>query len=359
MKKYSRILAASMAAALILSGCNLPSKGSKIQGEVSESVENEVSSAAEEIASVDESVSEVSTEEKTPSKSVEEIDPFEKLEITYTGTSPYVSVSLDTSKCPDEVMKYVEFKTEEGFLRNGEEYEITAEFSDYDLEENNIKFTDSSKTYTVDGQPELLTSIEGVNMEELNQELADKLASVTAANKGDSSFAEVFLGYSKFEAIESQQVKARYIISLKKSFEDKYSTENYGYMCYNRYIEIHEYVVKLKDADPKKVYVLVYADNLTDNSGTLEWNSQLGSKAEADYDTLVNDFVTSQREYYNVSEIKDEDVNSESEAKKITENEKENTSKADSSDSDASASDSEKDDDKAKGSDSSSDSTSK
>ena len=57
-----------------------------------------------------------------------------------------------------------------------------------------------------------------------------------------------------------------------------------------------------------KVYVLVYVNNIQKNAdGTISWDIELQSTSSDNYDNLIKDYVTSEKEYYNVSEIKDKD----------------------------------------------------
>ena len=57
--------------------------------------------------------------------------------------------------------------------------------------------------------------------------------------------------------------------------------------------------------EKEKVYVVIYANNLAnDGKGVLSWDLELDSKGYEEYNSAVNDYVTSKKEYYNVSEIK-------------------------------------------------------
>ncbi len=49
----------------------------------------------------------------------------------------------------------------------------------------------------------------------------------------------------------------------------------------------------------------LYAKNLAnDGKGVLSWDLELDSKGYEEYNSAVIDYVTSKKEYYNVSEIK-------------------------------------------------------
>lgn len=236
-------------------------------------------------------------------KEPEEIDPFENLEITYTGASPYITASIDSTKCKSLVNNYISFSVDDTYLRNGDTFTVTASYSEYDAEEYGFIVTSEAKTYTVENQPEYVTSLDGLDLTELQAELDDKLTVTTTANEGDYRFADVYMGY--FQSIAEKKYRTSYLVSLKTSFEDKFDGYNYNY---NRYIQIYEYTVNEANVGQKKVYVAIYVNNICKNSdGTISWDIELGSLGDENYDTIVNKFATSEKEFYNVSEVKAEE----------------------------------------------------
>ncbi|MCD8026941.1 MAG: hypothetical protein LUF33_08510, partial [Clostridiales bacterium] len=216
------------------------------------------------------------------------IDPFENLKINYTGASPFLNVMLDSTSCGDVVNDYVEFIIDDdGYYSNGDIFTVTASYNTAAAREDNITFSSSSKTYTVSNQAEFIKSIDGLNTDDLQSELDDKLSSSTAANEGDERFMDVRIG--SFKSVASKQLKSSYIISLKTNYEDEY-----GNTEYNRYMQIYKYVINknegYEDDGTNEVYVVVYADDVRELSdGTLEWNRELGSAGYDNYDSLVND----------------------------------------------------------------------
>lgn len=233
---------------------------------------------------------------------LKKIDPFEKLKLTYTGAAPYISVSTDSTLCDETVNKYINFKVDkENNLRNGDTFTVTATYNEYELQQNGFELISDSKTYTVQNQPEFIKTVEGLDLTAMQSEIDDKLAVVTAANEGDSKFVGVWLttGNDSFVSIASKKLKSTYLISLKSSFEDKYDR-----LPYNCYMQIYEYCVNRAETEPKIVYVMVYVNNVRKLSdGTLSWDNELGSYGYENYDSMINDHVTSQREFYNVTEV--------------------------------------------------------
>lgn len=243
-----------------------------------------------------------------------EIDPFEKLAITYTGASPYIMVAVDSTKCDSMVNQYIIFNVEDKYLSNGDTFTVTAVYNEYDAEENGFIVKNDIKTYTVEKQPEYVTSMDGLELKDLQSEIDDKLSVVTSAKDGDSKFANVYLD-GGFDSITSKKLKSKYLISLKTSFEDKFNNGWNSYN-YNRYLQIYEYDIKSSSTSwggevtehQNKVYVLVYVNNIQKNAdGTISWDIELKSTSSDNYDNLIKDYVTSEKEYYNVSEIKDKE----------------------------------------------------
>lgn len=240
----------------------------------------------------------------TPSKLLKSLDVFDGLEIVYTGVSPYLSVSTDSTKCSDIVNRYITFDYEKDYVRNGDVVTITAVYNAYDLEEEGYTVTTKTKECKVSGQPEFVTSLDGLDTTALLSEMDDKLASATAANEGDMLFAGVGIqtgyGIGTYQGIQSKTLKSVYLRTLKTNFEG-----NYPKSPYNCYMRIYEYDIIRKDGkDNTKVYVMVYANNIRQNAdGSLSWDLELQTEGYDNYDSMVNDFVTSYRDTYNVTEI--------------------------------------------------------
>lgn len=277
-----------------------------------DSIKNWASSASSELSNnYNYSSGNTASEESSKaSTNLKNIDPFKNLKITYTGSSPYIKASTDSTQCDSTVNKYFEFKTEDKYLRNGDEFTVTAVYNANSLENDGFSIDSDTKTYVVEAQPEYITSVDGLDLSALQSELNDKRVAVTATNKGDSTFAGIsipspsrFSGY--FDSISSEKLKSTYLLSMKKNFEEKFNKDNF----YNRYIQIYEYVLNTHNGkngnEKEKVYVVIYANNLAnDGKGILSWDLELHSEGYEEYNSAVNDYVTSKKEYYNVSEIK-------------------------------------------------------
>lgn len=268
---------------------------------------NVVANYDPEIANSQGKIIESETKEYTVSGLIEgrEIDPFENLSITYTGASPYLTVSIDSSKCDSTINEFVSFTTDTEYVRNGDKFIVNAVYDEYIAQENGFILNSTSKSYTVENQPEYITSLDGLDLKDLQSEINDKLAVVTAANEGDVYFAKD-IHVREFKSIAEKKLNKTYLISLKPNFEDKYINDD---KVYNRYVQIYEYTINRNDyggASQVKAYIAIFVDNIRKSEdGTLIWDFELWNKSNEKLDSLINDYVISEKEYYNVSEIKE------------------------------------------------------
>lgn len=86
----------------------------------------------------------------------EEIDPFENLEVTFTGVAPQGVVNINPNKCSSFVQNYVSFSIEgyeNNIFSNGDEITLLAEFNMYYAEdpEAPVVLSVLEKQYTVSG----------------------------------------------------------------------------------------------------------------------------------------------------------------------------------------------------------------
>ncbi|WP_106763191.1 hypothetical protein [Pseudoruminococcus massiliensis] len=251
--------------------------------------------------------SETKSEISELSKSSEKVlDPFEKLKITYTGTSPYIVVSTDNSSCDSIIKENFNYQIEDKKYKNGDSFEVTAVYDSYSIETLGYSVLNNKKSYTIKDCPEFITNIDGLDLSEMQSEINDKLTVVTAAKEGDNFFAGFPLdwisGY-KFNSYENKGLKSAYLISLKSDFEDKYSND-----AYNKLMLVYDYNVTSKkyedDVRKEKRYVMIIVNNISlDCNATINWDVNIDYKSSDNYDSLIIDEVTSQKEYYNVTEL--------------------------------------------------------
>ncbi len=123
---------------------------------------------------------------------IQEIDPFEELNVTFSGTYPDSEMQYSGGS------PYVSFTPSvENGIKNGDTVTITAELkSSY---ENKYKLTETQKEYTVDGLCSYAMLIEEIPQDMINkmrQQANDGIVADTAKwEEGNSLISSDFLGY--------------------------------------------------------------------------------------------------------------------------------------------------------------------
>lgn len=99
-----------------------------------------------------------------------EYDPFEDMEVSYSGEAPYARVSIDTSNIKYDFLSWA-FTFDKKFVRNGDVVTVTFEMTD-DLKErclnNGVTLTCTEKEYTVSGLVSYVEQISDIPEETMN-----------------------------------------------------------------------------------------------------------------------------------------------------------------------------------------------
>ncbi len=252
-----------------------------------------------------ETTKETTTEEDNKIK----IDPFEDLKVTFMGASPFLRINIDNSKCSDIVQYKVSYDYDDKNYRIGDKVTVWAKpYNDYyssGTDEYELKST--SKEYKVESTAEWLTSLDGIDMTELNKEVEDKLASSTTETVGDNKFGGVFLGGNDISSIGQARLRARYFVTIKPSQYDSFDSLS-SYSKFNYYICIYDFDIGLEGRfDEKNATItcgVILSNIEKETDGTLKWDTSLDYSAERNnYDKIVNDCVTSKRDNYNVTDV--------------------------------------------------------
>lgn len=91
-----------------------------------------------------------------PYRPIEQVDPFEGLEIVYSGYDGYGTVTLKTENCHPFAADYVYYTVSpNNGLKNGDTIEITAECDSYSCKRNYCKIADNMNSYTVTALDEI------------------------------------------------------------------------------------------------------------------------------------------------------------------------------------------------------------
>jgi hypothetical protein len=173
----------------------------------------------------------------------QDFDPFEKLEVTFSGTSPYGEVSINSDKVEVSGLDYSISKSRN--LSNDEEITITvtgswgADLENYCLERGYVP-TQSEKTYTVEGLAFYVTELDQIPdsvMNEMDEQIQDSVkASVASKWRNPDTFTGIkLLGcYLLYPKSMDNRDSANYLylvyqIDVKPEDGSKFSYYYYAY----------------------------------------------------------------------------------------------------------------------------------
>ena len=252
-------------------------------------------------------------------------NPFDGAEIQYDGASPYLTASINTSKCSEDVKKYVTFSVPDSTFRKGDKVTVTASWDDSVLAEAGISFSKSSNDYAVDNISYYIESLDGVDLSELNQLMNDYVEAeankhvndyeiFTKSSKNDAWYhgERYSIGYSPvITSIESINAVDQYLLALKQP--TSISTDK----IFNKYVCMYEinyntYRDATGEAASGTATIAVFAENLVMNTdGTLSINSSepissklIYYKSEDTFSILESNYIIAEKAQYNVTKIK-------------------------------------------------------
>lgn len=213
---------------------------------------------------------------------MELIDPFEGLELSCDGISPYLEVELNLTGCSNIVQQIVDFTLPEELARNGEPVTVTASISPERAQEYGVALASETKEFILEAKPEFITGIDGVDMRAVLQEMDDFLqANSTSYN--------------------SIQRKASAFLYLKRQHEGEKHTPTWSfdrYIPYNAYCILYE----AKNSSGNERGLTVMIRNLCkQNDGSITWDADLYWDYADSYDDIFEERITVQRDLYNVA----------------------------------------------------------
>lgn len=159
-------------------------------------------------------------------KEVKEIDPFEDLEVTFSGTSPYSTVSWEVTS-DNEIYDLISFEaSKENNLAEGETITITLDTYDEDeyfLSQYGCKFSKTSKEYTCENVDCYI-----MNTEDLTNELLEtmkKQAKAVISDYKSSIRSDV--------TIQNVEYAGYYFLTLKDTEDNYWNATNKCYIIYS------------------------------------------------------------------------------------------------------------------------------
>ena len=154
------------------------------------------------------------------------INPFDFLEVTYNGYSPYASLVLTNTSSDTYLKENITFSTNNSsYLEEGEKFSVIVHFNEYNASRNGYIISTTEKEYTATGLPQpkeidlfeyLEFSISGVDGDgKLSYE----------RKKGTDE--DEFLSQVRFQADKTENLTAGDTVQFTVYYPDK--TESYGY----------------------------------------------------------------------------------------------------------------------------------
>ncbi|MBR1737512.1 MAG: hypothetical protein IJ736_10945 [Firmicutes bacterium] len=234
----------------------------------------------------------------------EPIDPFENLKVTFSGVSPYGKVDIDTSGCDKFSKSNIRFISDSEKVKNGDTIKIIAEYNESAAENSMVYITQTEKEYTVSGLSEYISSLDDINMTDIENSISDKILAEVSKSRSDGAIFG--LGYIAGEMFE---VKSKYNFENLKSAERYLCTkkpESYSSDA-NILYTIYEISINETNGNSQKKYINVSVKNIlkqTDGSLTYDNIDARG------YDSIesVRNKINSIKDNYTAEQISTDGV---------------------------------------------------
>lgn len=219
------------------------------------------------------------------------IDPFKGLTYEISGISPYCKIAINNQGCSNEAQQYVTYTLDKEFYANGEKAIINAALN-YNGQEEYTLYKEAT-TFEVSGQPEYITSVDGLDLTELKKELNDNLNAQKALAAGGEklfSLEYYYVGGTHYESCDNITLSEVYFSSLKPIKNSIYNSRN---TPYNRLSFVYavtytwhgEYVFDENETGKGTMWVNVSANNIIKYpDGSIKW----GSTSSDDYDFVYS-----------------------------------------------------------------------
>lgn len=242
------------------------------------------------------------------------IDAFAGISYEVTGISPYCEISINNSGCSIDAQERVAYTLDKEYYANGETATIIATITSYKAKEGNSEYVLSSdiSTYSISNQPEYVTSVDGLDLTELKQELNDFVTAKKAEAINNWGLFDIHAtgnSYSTYKSIDSTKLEEIYFASVKKNKES-------NVQIYNSLNFIYSFSGKMSGGsisgtESCKVYVNIIACNIVKYpDGTIKWGEKNPDAYDFSYkgsmdgvNNLVTTTVTTMSSDYNISKV--------------------------------------------------------
>ncbi len=239
------------------------------------------------------------------------VDPFDGLEVTFSGVSPNGKVTVSNNSSDSFIRRVSYTVDKKNRLKNGDTIVVTASYDEDFAIENGYAVVATEKEYKVSGLSYYLddqTTVSATSKAAFEKEFKDRVDSILASRASYiyNQFGEYVIGGGDPIVGTPEMVKG-YLLS-RKDTESSYST-------YNRIVIIYKVDITISapgySSSPEKFgkrtgYIAVEFTNAgLENDGNIllsySTSAYSGYKASATTDTLENDYVTSYKSNYIVT----------------------------------------------------------
>ena len=226
---------------------------------------------------------------------VQEVDPFESLEITYSGIAPEVRVSYKNNSKDNYVSGlYFEMDTNDNSFDIGDTF--TLSLSDSTVEyakQNGYIFTETSKEYTVDKADKYVTALSDISedhLKDMQTQATDTIEAYCASN-----YTKRTLGTLNYEGM--------YLLVRKSS---GYSSSNTVYVVYSAEVTSDDGSF----TTAKVYYPVEFSSVILRADETLEYNSYNSIKGYSRFESTEGFSYISTNGYIDTAEMYKEIITS-------------------------------------------------
>lgn len=232
-----------------------------------------------------------------------EINPFEGLRMEVTGVSPFCKLMVNNAGCSEDAQLYVDYTLDASYYQNGDTAVVTASLNK-NASSGNYVLAETARTFSVENQPQYITSAEGVDLSSLEREVQDLITARTAESIGSwFLFGEGINGFNTFKSTENVIQEAVYFSSIKRQKQN--DTNLFNTISY-----VYTIVSKTDNSDAFTSHVVITAQNIIQYpDGTLVWGKSENLDLVTHIDTqgleaIIANQITSKIADYNITKIR-------------------------------------------------------
>ncbi len=200
---------------------------------------------------------------------VQAYDVFKDIKLDYEGYSPYISVSVNTDDCEDDIKNYVYFSIDDGSDKKiGDTITVRAEFDADYLRTLGYDITEDRKVFTIEAQGEYLSAYDDAATTTLDQAILGLIEEWSKEN-GDEYLFDDNVVSSVGEGYRVGEVKNEIINRYFAANPEDYVLNIYAVINKCTYTVVND---ATGDTQTKEVYTLVTMSNVAKKAdGTFDF----------------------------------------------------------------------------------------